>query len=446
MKITLLLSGSIAAFKACALVSALIKDGHEVQCVASEGALRFVGAASLEGLSGKAVLSDLWEHGKAMAHIELRRWSDLFVFYPASANRINQLAAGISADLIGSIFLANNLEKPFWIAPAMNANMLAHPATQEALAKLDNWGYRIVHGEPGSLACGDIGSGRLAEPEYMLDLIRTEAVAQSRAKKGETRRLLISGGAMDVSVDSVRSIRNTSSGKTASAIAGAFLSEGWAVDYLHHASAELAGSAGARYFGYRQYTDFDAEMNRLLSENRYDAVIHAAAVSDYRVSLGGGETATDKRVPAGVETPREKNPEKLESSTELELRLLPNPKIIDGLRSKAMGTPVIVAFKLTTGENEKAGLEKARRTLDAGRSDLVVWNDLSTIDRPAGTTDRHPFTLFGSGAAVIARGESTPELASELFAEVNRLSRQSGFHTPRAGESARPKNAKAGAT
>lgn len=173
-KILLQVSGSIAAFKAASLASLLTDAGYDAQCVATPDALRFIGAATLEGLTGKAVLSDLFEPGKALEHISLVDWADLMLLYPATANRITRLRAGLADDLIGTLFLANNFRKPYWIAPAMNSNMFAHPAVREAAEMLESWGCRVLPTGEGRLACGTVGYGRLLEPEQTLSLIREE--------------------------------------------------------------------------------------------------------------------------------------------------------------------------------------------------------------------------------------------------------------------------------
>jgi phosphopantothenoylcysteine decarboxylase len=173
-KVLLQITGSIAAFKAASLASMLVDDGLEVRCVMSDGARHFVGPATFEGLTGKPVLGDLFERGRAHDHIHLAEWADLLLLYPASANHITRLRAGLADDLIGCLFLANNFRKPFWIAPAMNSNMLAHPAVGDALAVLDGWGARILPTGEGRLACGEIGYGRLLEPERVLELVREE--------------------------------------------------------------------------------------------------------------------------------------------------------------------------------------------------------------------------------------------------------------------------------
>lgn len=165
-KFLLKLSGSIAAFKACALLSRLVREGHEVQTVASRSALQFIGTATLEGLSGRPVLTDLFEHGRQMDHIHHNRWADAVLFCPATAQSINALAAGTGGDsLLTTFFLAHDFSKPYFLVPAMNQAMYAHPATQHSMERLRAWGIKIIEGEAGLQACGESGMGRMAEPD-----------------------------------------------------------------------------------------------------------------------------------------------------------------------------------------------------------------------------------------------------------------------------------------
>ena len=170
-KILLQITGSIAAFKAATLASRLVESGSEVQCVLSDGGRYFVGEATFEGLTERPVLGDIFERGRAHDHIRLADWADLILLYPASANHITRLRAGLADDLIGCVFLANNVSTPYWIAPAMNSKMFAHPAVTEALSTLEGWGCRILPTGEGRLACGEIGDGRLAEPDEVFELI-----------------------------------------------------------------------------------------------------------------------------------------------------------------------------------------------------------------------------------------------------------------------------------
>ncbi|MCQ2610852.1 MAG: flavoprotein [Treponema sp.] len=168
-------TASISCFKSCSLISALTKKGHSVKVIASRDALNFVGKASFEGLSKNPLLTDVFDYPEsegAISHITLsQNWTDVIVVYPASADTINKMAAGIADNLFGQVFLANNFVKPVLVAPAMNSNMFMHPATQESLKKLESWGCVILPCGEGHLACGTEGKGRLLEPEDALTYV-----------------------------------------------------------------------------------------------------------------------------------------------------------------------------------------------------------------------------------------------------------------------------------
>ena len=170
-KILVGVTGSIAAYKACDLVSRLLKKGFEVQVAMTRDSQNFVGTSTFEGLTGKPVLSDLFQAGNQMDHIHAVRETDLYLIYPASANTINKLSAGICDNMVTTLFLANGFLKPVIIAPAMNSQMLKHPATVRSISLLKEWGTQIALGDEGALACGEYGAGRLMEPQAMEDLI-----------------------------------------------------------------------------------------------------------------------------------------------------------------------------------------------------------------------------------------------------------------------------------
>ena len=168
------LSGSIAAYKSCHIISRLVQAGTEVRTACTPNALRFIGTATLEGLTGHPVFTDAYERGRMMDHIHLAKWADLAILCPASANTINRLASGTAEDAVGSLFLAFDLaSKPYFVAPAMNEAMFRHPATQASLAKLASWKVRVLPTDTGHQACGDTGPGRLLDPDKILHEILT---------------------------------------------------------------------------------------------------------------------------------------------------------------------------------------------------------------------------------------------------------------------------------
>lgn len=171
--ILLNVTGSISCYKACALVSLLTKNDFNVRVIPTEDALKFVGAASFEGLSHNKVETSMFDNDNPIAHIHLaQNWADLIISYPCSANTINRLAAGLADDLFGAVCLANNFKKPLLISPAMNTQMFLHPSVQENLKKLEGWGAQILRCDDGELACGTSGVGRLIEPSEAFEIIK----------------------------------------------------------------------------------------------------------------------------------------------------------------------------------------------------------------------------------------------------------------------------------
>lgn len=162
------LTGSIACFKACQVVSAIVQAGCEVEVAVTPAALEFVGRATLEGLTGRPIFGDIFTPGAMMDHIRLARWCDRVVVCPATADSINRLAHGLANDVVGALFLAHDFSKPFIIVPAMNQAMWRHPATCESIAKLSKWGVSILEPSEGALACGETGPGRMVEAEAII--------------------------------------------------------------------------------------------------------------------------------------------------------------------------------------------------------------------------------------------------------------------------------------
>lgn len=172
-----ILTGSIACYKACDVISQLVQRGQRVRAVATESALRFVGVATLEGLTRAKVATDLFAAGGALEHIDLARWADVTVVCPVSADRLNRMAAGLGDDLAGTLLLAHDWSRPLLLAPAMNPAMWRHPATQASVRTLRSWGARFIEVGVGRTACGETGAGRLAEPDEILAAIDAALLA-----------------------------------------------------------------------------------------------------------------------------------------------------------------------------------------------------------------------------------------------------------------------------
>ena len=278
MNLLWILSGSIACYKACDAISQLVQRGHRIRTVTTASALRFVGPATLEGLTREPVATDLFAPGAALDHIELARWADAVIVAPASANTLNRLAAGLADDLAGTLLLAHDWQKPLLIAPAMNPLMWRHPATMRAVRRLRSWGARFISPGEGRTACGETGEGRLAEPDEIVTAIEAALVQPAR----RLRVLITSGGTVEP-IDDVRVLTNTSTGRTGALLAEYFSRRGHAVTLLRARSAAPLATPVRAEETYTTFADLDAALTRRLTSEDFDVVIHAAAVSDYAV-------------------------------------------------------------------------------------------------------------------------------------------------------------------
>jgi phosphopantothenoylcysteine decarboxylase/phosphopantothenate--cysteine ligase len=216
-RVVLGITGGIAAYKSAELTRLLVKEGIEVDVVMTESATRFVAPMTFQALSGKPVLSSLWDSGaaNAMAHIDLSRHADAIVVAPASADFIAKIAHGLADDLLSTLCLARNC--PLLVAPTMNLQMWMNPATQRNVARLEADGIEVLGPGSGGQACGEVGDGRMLEPEEILAALI--AWAQPKLLKG--RHVLLTAGPTVESIDPVRAITNTSSGKMGFALAQA---------------------------------------------------------------------------------------------------------------------------------------------------------------------------------------------------------------------------------
>lgn len=393
-RIAFVLTGSIAGYKACDAISRLVQLGHSVRAVATNSALRFVGAATLEGLTGERPLTDIFEAGAALEHIQLTRWADLVIVCPATANTINRFAAGLADDLAGALFLAHDRSKPFLVAPAMNPAMWTHPATRDAVARLGAWGVRFVSVGEGRTACGEVGEGRLAEPP---DIVA--AIESALARPAKRMRVLITSGGTAEPIDGIRVLTNASTGRTGAGIAERMARCGHEVVFLRAADS-VAAPAGCRGETFSSFADLDGALARILTSEHFDAVVHAAAVSDFGVEevLVSGESRPPGRG-------------KIASGTAPVLRLRPNPKLVDSLRSRSRNDAVkIVAFKLTHGEERDQVVRAVNSLLGHSGADIVVQNDLAERRGP----DEFPATIFYSGGRPPLRCADRPELFAAL--------------------------------
>ncbi|TFW13262.1 bifunctional phosphopantothenoylcysteine decarboxylase/phosphopantothenate--cysteine ligase CoaBC [Massilia arenosa] len=307
-RIVLGLSGGVACYKAAELCRALVKEGASVQVVMTDAACHFITPVTMQALSGQPVYSDQWDPRVAnnMAHIDTTRDADAILIAPCSADFIRKLAHGACDDLLSTMCVARPRRVPLLVAPAMNVEMWSNPATQRNVAQIKADGVCLFGPASGDQACGEVGLGRMLEPQELVD----ELIASFQPKVLEGKRVLITAGPTFEAIDPVRGITNLSSGKMGYAIARA----------AREAGAEVILVSGPTALptphGVRRVNVISA---RQMSEAVMDAVhgqhvfIGVAAVADWRVS-----NASDQKMKkqAGGETPHlefEENPDILAS-------------------------------------------------------------------------------------------------------------------------------------
>lgn len=276
-RIVLGVTGGIAAYKAAELVRLLGKQGAEVQAAMTEGATHFVTATTFQALSGKPVYLDQWDARmpNAMAHIDLSRAADLIVVAPASADFLARIASGMADDLLATMVLARDC--PLLVAPAMNRQMWENPATQRNIAQLQSDGVEILGPASGEQACGEVGAGRMLEPEEIVEAV----IAFFAPKVLAGRKVLMTAGPTFEAIDPVRGITNLSSGRMGYAVARAARQAGAEVT-LVSGPVGLAAPQGVERIAIRSALDMHAAVMARAGEA--DIFIGVAAVADYRVA------------------------------------------------------------------------------------------------------------------------------------------------------------------
>jgi phosphopantothenoylcysteine decarboxylase/phosphopantothenate--cysteine ligase len=355
-RITLCVTGSVAAYKAVLLLRALKQEGAEVEVVLTESGAKFVGAATFAGLTGRAPHTSMFAEGMSgELHVSLARGSDLILIAPASADALARLAQGRADDLLGATALCARC--PILVAPAMHPSMWSHPATQrnvETLASDQRVGF--VGPVEGEVASGDIGVGRLAEPETILSFV----IAQLGSGSLRGRHLVISAGPTAEDIDPVRFISNRSSGKMGFALAERAAAHGAKVT-LVAGPVSLPTPAGVNRIDVRSALAMRGALWQALKPDLSgaDALIMTAAVADYR--------------------PAETHASKLKrGKAAIGLELVPNEDLLAEIgAARKAEHPVLVGFALETEADDRL-VSAARGKLAKKRVDLIVANHPDT--------------------------------------------------------------------
>ncbi|MDF2892556.1 MAG: phosphopantothenoylcysteine decarboxylase [Clostridia bacterium] len=340
--------GGIAAYKSCELTSRLKKLNANIDVIMTKSAAEFVTPLTFQSLSLNQVVTDMFDKPKywEIEHISLAKKADIIVIAPATANVIGKLANGIADDMLTTTVMASKAIK--LIAPAMNTNMYENELVQKNIETLKQLGYQFIEPGEGRLACGDIGKGKMAEPELIEEKIK-DLLLKQRDLEGKT--VIVTAGPTREALDPVRFITNHSTGKMGFAIAEKAAARGAKV-YLVSGPSNLPTPCGVERADVESALDmYDAVMALM---EKADIIIKSAAVADYR--------------------PAEISSEKIKKSDgELVIKLQKNPDILQEL-GKVKGSRVLIGFAMETQnliENAKAKV--AKKNLD-----FIVANDLRT--------------------------------------------------------------------
>jgi phosphopantothenoylcysteine decarboxylase/phosphopantothenate--cysteine ligase len=377
-RVLLGVTGGIAAYKACELCRLLVRDGHDVVPLVTPGAERFVTEETFRALARRPAGDDVYLH--------LTR-ADLLVVAPCTANTLAKLAQGLADNVLTEAALAHR--GPFLVAPAMNPRMWSHPATRANAETLRARGVVLVGPDEGETAEGELGVGRMAEPEEILRAVR-DVIAGDGPLRG--KRVLVSAGGTREPVDAVRFVGNRSSGRMGVAIAAEAHRRGAEVTLL---AANLAVPAPAGVELVETPTAADLEREALVRAAEADVVVMAAAVADYRPA----EAIAAKR------------PKDTAAWT---LELEPTADVLSALGARRRDGQLLVGFAAETGAD---GVGRAREKLSNKGADLIVLNDVGRTDIGFDAVENEVTLVTATTERTIAKAPKD-EIAGAILDEV----------------------------
>jgi len=399
MRVTVGVSGGIAAYKAAELVRALQRQALEVHVVMTASACKFVQPLTFAALSGHKVLTSLWDQWDSsestteqngIEHISEAQWTEALIVAPATANILAKFAHGIADDFLSTMYLATRA--PVLVAPAMNVNMWEHPATQANLEILKQRGVRVIEPGTGALACGMVGAGRMAEPDAIADAV-LNALGRRHDLAGEV--VLVTAGGTREALDPVRFIGNRSSGKMGYALAEAAQSRGAKVILISGPSPLHAPS----HCELVKVTTADQMRNAVL-ERMIEAtlIVKAAAVADYRPVIVSDQ--------------------KLKRTGPITLELAPTEDILAEVVRRRRPGQLIVGFAAETNDQ----LENGRAKLLRKGADAIVVNTV-TSDGVGIEADTNAATFLTRTTSIELHEMPKRQLADRILDEILTLRR-----------------------
>jgi len=384
-RILLAVTGGVAAYKAVYLARRLLEQGAELEVIMTEAACRFVGEQTFAAITGRPVSTDLFGSDRVSPHTELARWAELIVVAPATAATLAKLAAGLSDDLLSATLLASTA--PVLLAPAMHTEMWENPATRRNIEVLADDGHRFVGPAEGALAGGDVGPGRMVEPDEIV-----EAIESMLAGPLTGWRVLITAGGTREPIDPVRYIGNRSSGKMGLAIAASAVALGAEVQLV--TSSPLPPPAGVQVYPVETAQQMADKVWELAAGA--DVAVLAAAVADFR--------------------PAEEHGSKLRRHDGLpEISLESTPDILAGV-ARLEDRPFLVGFAAETGS-----LDGAKRKATEKGVDLLVANDVAEEGSGFGTDTNRVTMMYPDGSTDDWPLLTKREVADRLWDLVRRI-------------------------
>jgi len=377
-------TGGIAAFKTCQMVSNLSKK-YNVQVVMTENATEFVNPLTFETLTGRKCLIDTFDRNfkYEVEHISAAKWADVFVVAPATANVIAKFAYGLSDDMLTTTFLA--CKAPKIVAPAMNTAMYENPITQKNIQTLRDYGMFIAEPEKGYLACGDVGSGKMVDISVIEDMIE---MCLEKEKTLAGKKVLVSAGPTMESIDPVRYITNHSTGKMGYEIAKAARNRGAEVVLVSGKTA-LAKPYGIKVIDVKSAQD----MYEAMTENfeSTDFVVMSAAVADYTPAVTSDEKVKKKDGDLAIELKRTKD-------------------ILKTLGERKSGLQVLCGFAMETQNL----IENAQKKLVAKNADMIVANNLK-VEGAGFAHDTNVATFITDGEIVENKLQTKEALSGVIW-------------------------------
>jgi len=386
------ITGGIAAYKAVAVVRALVLAGHDVHVVATDAALKFVGKPTLEAISRNTVHTDLYEGVAQVRHVAIGQAADLIVIAPATANTLAKLASGLADDLLGNTVLASTA--PVVVAPAMHTEMWQNPATVANVELLRSRGIHVVGPAVGQLTGTDSGPGRMSEP----DDIVAAALAVVAPKDLAGRRIVVTAGGTREPLDPVRYIGNRSSGKQGLAIAMAAAARGADVT-LVGANLEVRAASSDSLRVVHVSTTLELEAAVAQAAAQADVVVMAAAVADYRP-----ETVADAKI------------KKETQGDTLRLTLVKNPDILAGLAANRRPGQTIVGFAAETVEGRDELLDLGRAKIARKGADYLVLNRVGWTEGFA--TDGNAVIVLDRAGDIVSEASGSKASVAERILDL----------------------------